>query len=323
MRREFATNIVDRLVEDGVVTEDDVNKAQGIREQKGGKIEDTLVELGLVDADDILSYRALALETVPIHLDNLMIPEDVLELVPSDVATRYHLVPIFRTSNVLTVAMSNPLDIHTIDDVERRTKLNVVPMISSQEDIEEAIKRLYKSSRDSVSLYLSKIKPGEGLETIKDETEDELLDRASLERLAEDAPVVGLVDLILRQAIEDGASDVHIESYQERARVRFRIDGVLEEVESPPKQLYPAIVSRVKIMSNMDIAERRRPQDGRLKVRMPAGNVNLRVSTLPTSFGEKVVMRIADETKTMFGLEQLGMPSDVLERYIELSCSCT
>ena len=317
MRRGFSTTLIDLLVKDEVISEDDVNKAQEIREREGGKVEEILVAQGFVGADDMLSYRALALETVPIHLDNLTIPDDVLVLVPEEMAIKYQLIPISRTSEMLTVAMANPLDIHAIDDVEKRTKLRVVPMISSKEGIEESIRRSYKSSRELVSDYLKKIQPGEELETVATAEEDEVGDRASLERLAEDAPVVGLVDTILRQAIEDGASDVHIEAYQERLRVRFRVDGVLEEVDSPPKQLHPAIVSRIKIMSNMDIAERRQPQDGRMKIRLSRGNVNLRVSTLPTAFGEKVVMRIADEAKTMFGMDQLGMSPNVLERYIE------
>lgn len=317
MRRGFSTTLIDLLVKDQIISEDDVNKAQDIREREGGKVEDILVERGFVGADDMLSYRALALETVPIHLDNLTIPDDVLDLVPEEMAAKYQLIPVSHTSEMLTVAMANPLDIHAVDDIEKRTKLRVVPMISSKEGIEEAIRRSYKGSKELVSDYLKKLQPGEELETIATAEDDEVGDLASLERLAEDAPVVGLVNTILRQAIEDGASDVHIESYQDRLRVRFRIDGVLEEVDSPPKQLHPAIVSRIKIMSNMDIAERRQPQDGRMKVKLARGNVNLRVSTLPTTFGEKVVMRIADEAKTMFGLDQLGMSQEVLERYIQ------
>lgn len=314
MRKGFSTNVVGLLLEDGVITDDDVKNAQKVREQRGGKFEDILVDMGLIDAGDVLSYRALALETVPIHLDNLAIPDEVLSLVPEDMASKYQLIPIFRTSALLTVAMANPLDIHAIDTIERHTKLRAVRMISSQEEIEEAIKRLYKSSRESVGEYLRKIQPGEDLVAVREE-EDEL-DRVNLERLAEDAPVVGLVNLILRQAIDDGASDVHIETYEDRLRVRFRVDGILEEMDSPPKQLQPAIVSRIKIMADMDIAERRIPQDGRIKLRIgPKGNVNLRVSTLPTPFGEKVVMRIADEAKTMLGLEMLGMSPGVLERY--------
>ncbi len=316
MRRGFSTTLIDLLVKDEIISEDDVGKAQDIREREGGKVENILVERGFVDADDMLSYRALALETVPIHLDNLTIPDDVLMLVPEEIATRYQLIPISHTAEMLTVAMANPLDIHAVDDIEKRTKLRVVPMISSKAGIEEAIKRSYKSSKELVSDYIKKLQPGEELETIATAEDDEIGDLASLERLAEDAPVVGLVNTILRQAIEDQASDIHIEAYQEILRVRFRIDGVLEEVDAPPKQLHPAIVSRIKIMSNMDIAERRRPQDGRMKVKLPRGNVNLRVSTLPTAFGEKVVMRIADEAKTMFGLDQLGMSPGVLERYV-------
>lgn len=317
MRRGFSTNVIDRLVEDGVMTEADVKAAQEAREQQGGRLEDILVSLGLVDADNMLGYCALALETVPIHLDNLTVPEDILKLVPEELAAKYQLVPIFRTFTVLTVAMANPLDIQAIDDIERLTKFRVVPMLSSQEQIDSAIRRLYRSSMESVSGFLSRIEPGELLETIEDELDDVEMDRFSLERLADDAPIVGLVDLMLRQAIEDEASDVHIEGYQDSLRFRFRIDGVLEEMETPPKQLHPAIVSRIKIMSNMDITERRQPQDGRIRFRTARGYVNMRVSTLPTPFGEKVVIRIADESKAMLQLDQLGISPEVLEKYIE------
>ena len=317
MRRGFSTNVIDRLVEDGVMTEADVKAAQEAREKQGGRLEDILVSLGLVDADNMLGYCALALETVPIHLDNLTVPDDILKLVPEELAAKYQLVPIFRTFDVLTVAMANPLDIQAIDDIERLIKFRVVPMLSSQEQIDSAIRRLYRSSMESVSGFLSRIEPGELLETIEDELDDVEMDRFSLERLADDAPIVGLVDLMLRQAIEDGASDVHIEGYQDSLRFRFRIDGVLEEMETPPKQLHPAIVSRIKIMSNMDITERRQPQDGRIRFRTARGYVNMRVSTLPTPFGEKVVIRIADESKAMLQLDQLGISPEVLEKYIE------
>lgn len=315
MRRGFSTNVVGRLVEDSIITEENVNAAYEIREKEGGKLEDILVSLGLVEGNDMLSYRALALETVPIHLDGLTIPDEILDLVPEDVAIKYHLIPVFRTSAVLTIVMANPLDIHIIDDIERRSKLRVVPMISSQEEIEASIRKSYKSATGLMSGFLEKIQPGELLEAVQDE--EDLLDQRTLEQLAEDAPVVGLVDLVLRQAIDDGVSDIHIEGYQDMLRIRFRIDGVLEEVESPPKNLHPAIVSRIKIIANMDIAERRQPQDGRIKFKMPLGNVNMRVSSLPTPFGEKVVIRIADESKTMIDLDQLGMPPNVLEGFIK------
>jgi len=318
MRRGFSANIVGQLVEDGLITEENMDHVRKIREERGGKLEDIIVEEGFVDADDMLSYRALALETVPIHLENLMIPQEVLALVPEDVAGKYRLVPIFRTSTVLTVAMANPLDINTIDDIERMTRLRVVPMISNQREIKEAINRLYRSSSEVVGGYLKKIQPnGQKLETVYENMESSAPDYENLEQLAEDAPIIGLVDVIIRQAIEDQASDIHIEAYQDRVRVRFRVDGVLREVESPPKNIHPGIVARIKIISNMDIGERRRPQDGRMKIKMPNKTITLRVSSLPTAFGEKIVMRIADESKTMFTLNELGMPSGVLEKYTQ------
>ncbi|MBD3182130.1 secretion system protein E [Candidatus Poribacteria bacterium] len=318
MRRGFSTTLIDLLKKDQVISEDDIAESQKIREQDGGKLEDILVNNGFVESENMLSYRALALETVPIHVSTLKIPDSVIDLVPMDLVSKHKLIPVSQHGDIITVAMANPLDIDAIDEVEKRTNLHVIPMISSKEEIENSIKLKYKSSRESVSEYLKKVKPGEELQTIQDESIDtEISDLASLERLAEDAPVIGLVDLIIRQAIDEEASDVHIEVYQDRLRIRFRVDGILHEVDSPPKQLHAAVVSRIKIMSNMDIAERRVPQDGRLKIRTDNGNVNLRVSSLPTAFGEKIVMRIADESTTSLGLEQLGMPKDVQDKYIE------
>jgi type IV pilus assembly protein PilB len=317
MRRGFNTHVIDRLTADGIITKNDIASADKVREQQGGRTEDILVTLGLVGPDDMLSYRALELETVPVHFDSMLVPRDVLTLIPRELASRYLIIPIFRTPAVLTAAMANPLNINAIDDIERSTGLRIVPMLSSEKQIETAIKRLYKPSMESVSTYLKKIQPGDELQTLETETEPEIEDSASLEKLAQDAPVVGLVNLILSQAIQDGISDVHVETYQNRLRVRYRKDGVLEEVDSPPKQLHPAIVSRIKIMSGMDISERRQPQDGRMKINMPMGSVNLRVSSLPTMFGEKVVMRVSDESRTLLGLDELGMSKDVLQRYIQ------
>ena len=318
MYRKLGGNVslINLLVKNGVVTEDDVDEARKIGEQKGGKIDDILVEQGFADVNDMLGYKAFITETVPIHLDGLTIPDDVLKCVPRDVAIKHRLIPISRTSEMVTIAMANPSDIYAIDAVEEYSELSVLPVISIWKEIEEAIDRSYKPSEELLSKYLEEAQPGGELETIRDESE-EIGDDVSLKQLAEEAPIVGLVDIILRHAIENQASDIHIEEYQDRLSVRFRIDGVLEERYSPPKRLHSALVSRIKIMSNMDIAERRRPQDGRLGVKTPRGNVNLRVSTLPTAFGERTVIRIADEAKTMFGLSQLGMPQKVLEKYVQ------
>ena len=319
MSTGFGTTLVDLLVEDKVVSQDDMNKAQEIREQKGGKVEDILIEQGFVKPDDMLSYRAMALETIPIYLDSLTIPPEIISLIPEEMAVKHKLIPIAQTSKTITTAMANPLDVNAIDDIENLTGLHVVPVISIRDDIEKAIKNSYKSSKDSLDEYIKTIntQPTLEIETTKNDSDQDALDKASLERLAQDAPVVGLVDLILRQAIENGVSDVHIEPYRTASRVRLRVDGVLEEANPLPKKLHPAVVSRIKIMSNMDIAERRQPQDGRITLKVAKGNINMRVSTLPTAFGEKVVIRVADESKTMLGLAQLGMPSNILEKFIK------
>jgi len=317
MRRGFGVTLADLLVEDGVVAKDSMDAVSEIQKQRGGKLESILLEEGVIDDDQLLGYSSLILESVPIHLDGFTIPQYVLDLVPVDMAHKHQLIPIARILNVLTVAMSNPWDIYAIESIENYTKLSVSPVLSSSREVQKAIKQHYSSSEERLDDYLEKIQEHEQPGTIIEEIEEETPSLDSLERLAEDAPIVGLVDLILRQAIERKASDIHIEPYQDKLRVRFRLDGVLEEINTLSKSFMPAVVSRIKVISNMDIAERRQPQDGRLKLRTQSGNVSFRVSSLPSVLGEKVVMRLADETQDALGLDQLGMSRNMLGRYIQ------
>ena len=316
MRRGLSSALADLLVAEGAIAKDAMNDIWMLQKQNGGKLEHILVEEGLIDDDAVLCYSSRILESVPIHLVGVTIPSHVLELVPGEMAVKHQFIPIARTLNLLTVAMANPWDIYAIDSIENHTKLTVSSVLSNWKDVQDAIRRHYSSSTGLLDDFLERIQQDERLETIPDEV-PEAQTAANLEQLAEDAPIVGLVDLILRQAIEKKASDIHIEPYRGDLRVRCRRDGVLEEVNILSKNLMPAIVSRIKIMSNMDIAERRQPQDGRLKLKTPSGNISFRISTLPTISGEKVVMRIADETQTTLELDQLGMPGDLLEKYIQ------
>ena len=316
MRRGLSTTLADLLVADGVIAKDAMDEAWMLQKQNGGKLEHILVEEGLVDDDEVLGYSSRILESVPIHLEGFIIPNHVLELVPGDMVVKHQFIPIARTLDLLTVAMANPWDIYAIDKIENHTKLNVSPVLSNWNDVQEAIRKYYLSSGDLLDDYLEKIQQDEQLETIPEET-PESQSPENLEQIAEDGPIVGLVDLIIRQAIEKKASDIHIEPYKGDLRVRYRLDGVLEEINILSKSLMPAIVSRIKIISNMDIAERRQPQDGRLKLKTSAGNVSFRISSLPTVSGEKVVMRILDETQAPFELDQLGMSRELLDRYIQ------
>jgi len=317
MRRGFGVTLADLLVEDGVVAKDSMDAVREVQKQRGGKLESILLEEGVIDDDELLGYSSLILESVPIHLNGFTIPQYVLDLVPVDMAHKHQLIPIARILNVLTVAMSNPWDIYAIESIENYTKLSVSPILSSSREVQKAIKQHYSSSEERLDNYLEKIQEHGNPETIIEEIEEETPSLDSLERLAEDAPIVGLVDLILHQAIERKASDIHIEPYQDKLRVRFRLDGILEEINTLSKSFMPAVVSRIKVISNMDIAERRQPQDGRLKLRTPSGNVSFRVSSLPSVLGEKVVMRLADETQDALGLDQLGMSRNMLGRYIQ------
>ena len=316
MRRGLSTTLADLLVADGVIAKDVMNEAWMLQKQNGRKLEHILVEKDLVDDDEVLSYSSRILESVPIHLEGVTIPNHVLELVPGDMAVKHQFIPIARTLNVLTVAMANPWDIYAIDNLENHTKLSVSLVLSNWKDIQEAIRKHYSSSGELLDDYLERIQQDEQLETIPEET-SEPQTPANLEQLAEDAPIIGLVNLMIRQAIEKKASDIHIEPYGSDLRVRYRLDGILEETNILSKSLMPAIVSRIKIISHMDIAERRQPQDGRLRLKNSSGNVSFRISTLPTVSGEKVVMRILDEAQAPFELDRLGMSRDTLERYIQ------
>ena len=316
MRKGFSKTLTTLLVEDGVITEDNVEAAERIWQQKGGRLENLLVEQGFVDSDEILNYNSRILEVTPIHLEGITITSKVLELIPGDMAAKYQLIPVSHNLNMLTVAMVNPWDIYAIERIENYTGLSVSPVLSSWMDVQEAIGRYYSSSREVLGDYLEKIQQDEMLEAIPDEPMDEHQSTDSLERLAKDAPIVGLVNVILTQAIDKEASDIHIEPHKGQLRVRYRLDGVLEEASVLNKSLHAAIVSRIKIISNMDIAERRQPQDGRMKLRTSSGNVSFRVSSLPTVSGEKMVLRIANDSQSILMLDQLGMSQDVLEEYI-------
>lgn len=316
MRRGFNRTLTSLLVEDGIITEDNVKAAEQIRQQKGGRLERILVEQGFVDSDEMLNYNSRILEIAPLHLEGLTIPDNVLELIPGDMAAKYQFIPVAHNINMLTVAMANPWDIYAIERIENHTRLSVSPVLSSWMDVQEAIGRYYSSSKELLGDYLEKIQQDEMLEAVPDELEDEQQSTDSLERLAKDAPIVGLVNVILAQAIEKGASDIHIEPHRGQLRVRYRVDGVLEEASTLDKNLHPAIVSRIKIISNMDIAERRQPQDGRMKLRTSSVNVSFRVSSLPTVSGEKMVLRITNDSQSILILDQLGMSQNVLKEYV-------
>ena len=294
--------IGDILLREKVVTPKQLEEAKNEIRKTGGRLGNTLAKLGYVEESQLVSFLSRQYGVPSISLDEVDVSDDVLKLIPKDVAERHNVVPINRQGNSLIVAMSDPSNIYAMDDIKFLTGYNVEVVVSTESSIKGALDRYY-SDED----YQPDILQGMSEEDIKLLEDEEGIDVEELERSSKEAPVVRLVNLMLVDAIKRGASDIHAEPYEKEFRIRYRIDGVLYEIMKPPLRLKNAITSRLKIMAELDIAERRLPQDGRIK--LVVGNdkeVDFRVSVLPTLFGEKVVLRILDKSALQLDMTKLG-----------------
>ena len=259
------------------------------------------------------------LNTAPINLSKLSIPAELINLIPKDVALNHKVVPVAQLDNRIYVAMADPLNVIALDDVKRITKLEVYPYIANEKQIIDKINSvdLAKGSIEEVIQDAQKQAQIEA-DAEKVEITKETVDEVNIDELAastEQAPVIKLANIIIVQAIKDGASDIHIEPFEKSVRLRYRIDGVLIDAPPPPKNLFVPLISRIKIMSNLDISERRLPQDGRMRVRVANRDIDLRVSTLPTVHGEKCVLRILDKSNLSTSLDKLGLDQDTYVRF--------
>ncbi|MFA4982070.1 MAG: type II secretion system ATPase GspE [Candidatus Omnitrophota bacterium] len=293
--------IIDILLAKKLVTADQIDRAKEDMKKTGLPLDKTLSKLGYITEDKIAHAVAESMNVMVIELKNYLIDPDVLVNVSEDLARKHKVIPLFKVGDSLTLAMANPRDIMAIDEVRMKSKIPIIePVLSTESDIRLAIDQYYGSpgGLDEViktidAAKLAAITPdGQGSK--------------ALTKAAEEAPVVRLVNLILMQAIKEKASDIHIEPEENLVRVRFRIDGILHEIATPPKELQNIISSRIKILSKLDIAESRKPQDGKINMKMENKVLDLRVSTFPTIHGENIVMRILDKTSVMVGVEQLG-----------------
>ncbi|HUK83060.1 MAG TPA: type II secretion system ATPase GspE [Verrucomicrobiae bacterium] len=303
--------VVEILRDVGLVTHEDILKAKNMTSMGTLGLLDALIRMGKVTQMDITKALASQFGMDTINLAEYRVPDDVLAMVPRHIARRYKVVPIYKHDNTLTVAISDPLDVDTVDSLRYILKVNVEPVVASKPDIEASLTRYYGSGDDTVENMLQEITEGEVDLGLPGKMAD-----TKLEEVAEtetDAPIIKLVGLLIMEAYRNRASDIHIEPLEKRLRVRYRIDGVLQEVDNPPKRLQAAIISRIKIMSNMSIAERRVPQDGRIQIPVMGRVLDLRVSALPTNHGESIVMRILDKTSLLLGLGDLGFFSDQQE----------
>ena len=308
----------DLLVGESLITPEDLRHA--LAEQKGTseKLGSILVRLNLLSEEQLIGFLSHQYGIPSITLSQLDIDPEVLRLVPAQLAKKYEVIPIKRTGQTLTLAMSDPTNVFALDDVGFMTGLTVVPVVASQSAIRKAIGLLYEEQTGGLAdviTEMASITLGD-VEVVEGEDEQwAKADIFELKESADEAPVVRLVNMILVDAIRRGASDIHLEPYEKVFRVRFRIDGVLHEIMTPPKRLEAALTSRAKIMANLDIAERRLPQDGRIKLRYSQREIDFRVSTLPTIFGEKTVMRILDKDALQLDLTLLGFDPWSLEQF--------
>ena len=301
--------IVEILRDVGLVSHEDILKAKEKSKAEEMGLVDALIAMGRISHMDVSKALASQFGMDTINLSEYRVPDDVLALVPKHVARRYKIIPVYKHDNTLTIAISDPLDVDTVDSLRYLLRMNVEPVVAAKNDIESSITRYYGSADDTVENMLQEITEGEiDLGIIGDKATEAKIEEST--ETDTDAPIIKLVGLVIMEAYRNRASDIHIEPMEKRLRVRYRIDGVLHEVDNPPKRLQAAIMSRLKIMSNMSIAEKRVPQDGRIQLPVMGKTLDLRVSCLPTNHGESIVMRILDKTSLLLGLGDLGFFSD-------------
>jgi type II secretion system protein E len=297
------------LIEEGIVTSEQLEIALAEQRRTNGekRIGELLVALRFLTEPELLRALSRQLDCPIVDLNEEPPDAAALEIVPSEFALRHQLIPLHQNDGSLTIAMANPLDIQAMDDLRLLTGLDIAPMLAAPAEIRRLCEQVY------MSRMIQGVQQAE--RAIEDE---ESLDVADLQKMAREELVIQMVNLIINQAIQDRASDIHIEPFEKELRVRYRVDGVLHEVSAPPKRFHPAVVSRIKILSDMNIAERRLPQDGRMRIRSSGRQIDLRISTVPTLYGEGVVMRILDKQTAMLGLTELGMEQVMFDKFRRL-----
>lgn len=300
------------IVQDRCPVPDDVlTDARAESQKSGAAVEDVLVSLGAIPAEEMLLAKAEYLEMTPVSLDNFQLDLSLIELLPRPVWVQQKMLPLCKVGKLLTVAVADPFNLMGIEKLKTQIDYQIFPVIVDEKDLLGTLESSSKDSAAALEDILRDIEDDSDLEVGVDETSHENLDE--MLESAEDAPVVRIVNSILIEALRKHASDIHIEPMEKKIRLRYRIDGVLYESPSPPKSVQSAISSRIKIMSNLDIAERRIPQDGRFKIKALNKEVDIRVSYLPTVFGEKIVMRILDKSALSPSLEALSLEPKALE----------
>ncbi|MFL5378001.1 MAG: type IV-A pilus assembly ATPase PilB [Myxococcales bacterium] len=308
----MAGRLGELLVRENLISLQQLQKAQEEQKKAGGRIGYHLTKLGFIEESELTSFLSKQYGVPSINLKEFDIDPEVVKLVPRDVAEKHQCVPVNRAGASLILAMSDPSNIYAIDDIKFLTGYNIEVVVASEQAIKEALERYYADKAPSYDEVMEGFEESE-IQVDHDDNDENVVD---LEKSAADAPVVKLVNLILLDAIKKGASDIHVEPYEKDFRVRYRVDGVLFEAMKPPMKLKAAITSRLKIMAELDIAERRLPQDGRIKLKLGKGReMDFRVSVCPTLFGEKVVMRLLDKSNLQLDMTKLGFDPEPLKAF--------
>ncbi|HEX8451005.1 MAG TPA: type IV-A pilus assembly ATPase PilB [Longimicrobium sp.] len=299
-----ADRIGEQLVRENLINQEQLARALDDARANGTRVGFSLVKLGFLAEQDLVRALARQHRVPAVDLERVKLDPRILKLIPTEIATKHQVLPLRRVGRTLTVAMSNPTDLGVIDDLKFITRLDIEPVIAGDFTLKKTIDREYEQSDERITDLLKQIEMDD-IEVMEDREEE--MSAVALAAAVDEAPVVKLINGILTDAVQKGASDIHFECYEKDIRVRYRVDGVLQEIMRPPTKMKAALISRFKILSDLNIAERRVPQDGRLKLRLGKRVIDFRVSTLPTLFGEKIVLRILDKGNLTLDLEKFGM----------------
>ncbi|MGO9587572.1 MAG: GspE/PulE family protein [Limisphaerales bacterium] len=317
--KSFGERIADALVEDGLLSAGQIGELLEQQKKEGARLIKLIVDKSYVSEQDLAVSMGRVLNVPPINLTRISIPPEVVELLPRDTAHNYKIVPISRLENRLFIAMADPLNVLAIDDVKRITKLEISPLIASEKAIIDKLNAFDATKGGSMEDIIQDAQKQKDADEDADSIEaiKEGLEEVNIDQLAAssgEAPVIKLANLIIVQAIKDRASDIHLEPFEKNMRLRYRVDGVLMDATPPPKQMQLALASRFKIMSSLDIAERRLPQDGRMRVRVSGKDFDLRVSVMPTVHGEKIVLRVLDKSNLTASIDKLGLDPETFKQ---------
>src|SRR5450759_3526192 len=317
-RRDMSQRLGDLLVKEKVITPEQLEQATKLQKESHTRLASALVKLSFLSDEDVTNFLSRQYGVPAINLTFFEIDNTVVKLIPYETAKRYQILPLSRVGSSLTIAMVDPTNVFAMDDIKFMTGFNIEPVVASESSILGGIEKAYGQGDQQEDLESVMAAMGEGAD-VELQAEAEEMGLSELERAADEAPIVKLVNLVLTDAVKRGASDIHVEPYEKEYRVRFRIDGMLQTIMNPPSKLKDAITSRIKIMAKLDISEKRLPQDGRIMLKVNLGGrkkqLDYRVSTLPTLWGEKIVMRLLDKENLRLDMTKLGFEQESLDKF--------